>query len=101
MNQGDPEIDAFVARHSRRMMSSALYHRLKSQIESWDHEERGKAKVVAGAVLGLVVWFALMVAAALLAPGYAGLLLPVGFAAWVIFVMVLIRRHLGARRKVS
>ena len=80
-------------------MSFALYRKLRSEIESWNREERAKAKVVVGAILGLLAWFALMIAGALLAPRYAGLLLPVGFVAWIIFVIVLIRRHLGERRK--
>jgi hypothetical protein len=83
------------------MMAYALYRRLRSEIESWDREERGKAKVVAGGMLGLVVWIALLVVGALMVPRYAALLLPVGFAAWVVLVIVLIRRHLGARRRNS
>ena len=101
MNPRDPDTEAFVARHSRRMMAFALYHRLRSEIDSWDREERGKAKVVAGGILGLIAWIALVVLGAFLVPRYAALLLPVGFVAWVVLVIVLIRRHLGARRRNS
>jgi cobalamin biosynthesis protein CobD/CbiB len=101
MSQDDIDTEAFVARQSRRMMSFAMYHKLKSIAESWDREERAKARVVAGALCGLAVWFALLVVGALLFPRYAGLLLPVGFVAWVVFVIALIRRHLGATRKGS
>ena len=99
MGEDDLDTQAFVARQSRRMMSFALYRKLRSEVESWDREERGKAKVVAGGVFGLFVWLALIVAGALLAPRYAGLLLPVGLVAWAVLVVVLIRRYLGERRK--
>jgi len=98
MTEDDIDTRAFVARQSRRMMSFALYRRLRSEIESWDREERGKARVVAGAVGGLAAWIALLIATALLQPRYAGLLLPIGLVAWVALVIVLIRRHLGERR---
>ena len=101
MNPSDPDSEAFVAHQTRRMMSFALYRKLRSEIESWDREERGKAKVVAGGILGLVVWFALIVVGALLLPRYTGLLLPIGFVAWVALVIALIRRYLGTRRKDS
>ena len=78
-------------------MSLAMYYRLRSVIDSWDEEERGKAKVIAGAIGGLLAWGVLLVVGVLLAPRYAGLLLPIGFLAWVVLVVVLIRRHLGAR----
>ena len=98
MTQKDTDTDTFVAHQSNRMMSFAMYRKLKSVVDSWDREERGKRRVVAGAAYGLVAWLAVVVVGALLAPTYSGLLVPVGFLVWVILVVALIRKHLGATR---
>jgi hypothetical protein len=77
------------------MMSSAMYLKLKAVVDSWDREERGKAKVVTGAVLGLFAWLGALILAAFYFPTYSGLIVPVGFLAWVVFVVGLIWKHLG------
>jgi len=91
----DDDAEAFVEHRSRKMMSFAVYRKLKAVVDSWNREERGKAKVAAAALYGLLAWFALLIAAALFLRAYV---LPVavgGFLAWIGFVAVLLRRHLG------
>ena len=90
------DTDPFVEHQSRRMMSFAMYWKLKSVVDSWDREERAKAKIVTGAILGLLAWLGALVLGAFYFPTYSGLLVPVGFLAWVIFVVGLIWKHLGA-----
>lgn len=99
--QKDPDTDIYVAHQSKRMMSLAMYRKLKSVVDSWDREERGKAKVVAGAAYGFVVCVALVSVGALLSPTHTGWFVPVGFLVWLVFVLTLIRRHLAAARERS
>jgi hypothetical protein len=89
------EYDKDVEHHSRRMLSFAMYRKLKSIVDGWDREERGKAKVVAAAVYALLAWLLALVVGAAFFPAYSGLLLPVGFLAWVVFVVSRIWKHLG------
>ena len=77
------------------MESFAIYRKLKAVVDSWNREERGKARVAAAALYGLLAWFALLAAAAYFLPAYA---LPVsisGFLVWIAFVGVMLRKHLG------
>ncbi len=97
----DKDTDAYVAHHSRRMLSFALYRKLKSVVDLWDREERGKAKVVAAAAYGLVVWIAFAVLGALLLPRYTLFFALVGSLVWLVFVLTLVRKHLGAPRNRS
>lgn len=60
---------------SARMFSRAIYEKLKALVSSWEREERAKAKVASGALLGLAA--------------LAGLLICVGFVLW------LMRRYLS------
>jgi hypothetical protein len=77
-----------------------MYHKLKSVVDSWNREERGKAKVVVGALYGLLAWFAAVTINAFLFPTYGGLLVPVGgFLAWAVFVVGLVWWHLGSTRR--
>jgi hypothetical protein len=93
------DTDQFVEHHSRRMMSFAMYRKLKSVVDSWDREERAKAKIVTRAVLGLLAWLGALILGAFYFPKYSGLVVPIGFLAWVVFVVGLIWKHLGAPRR--
>ena len=101
MNQEDTDPRAFVEHRSKHMMSFAMYRKLKAVVDSWEREERGKARVAATALAGLAIWFALLVASALLLPSHASLIAIAGFLVWVGFVAALIRKHLGAPRSSS
>ena len=79
-------------------MSFAMYRKIKSIVDAWNREERGKARVAAGAACALLVWLALFVAAAFFVPAYSILISLIGFLAWIVFVLMLIRRYLGAPR---
>ena len=91
----DNESGEFVQRQSGRMMSFAVYRKLKAVVDSWEREERGKARVVAAALVGLGLWFALVVASAFFLPVYSVLISIAGFLVWIGLVAVLIRKHLG------
>lgn len=101
MSQDDGDTDAFLERRSRQLMSFAVYRKLKAIVESWEREERGKARVAAGALYGLLLWFALLAGSALVLPAYAPLISIVGFLVWIGFVAALIRKHLGTPRSSS
>lgn len=47
MDQEDADTRAFVEHRSKRMMSFAMYRKLKAVVDSWEREERGKARVAA------------------------------------------------------
>jgi len=96
MMQKDTETDAYVAHQAKRMLSFAMYRKLKSVVDSWEREERAKAKVVAGAAYGLVVWIALVVIAALLLPRFTLLFALGATLVWLVFVITLMRKHLRA-----
>jgi len=86
----DDDDGVFVERRSRQMESFAIYRKLKAVVDSWNREERGKARVAAAALYGLLAWFALLAAAAYFLPAYA---LPVsiaGFLVWIAFVAVML-----------
>jgi hypothetical protein len=89
------EYDKDVAHHSRRMMSSAMYRKLKSVVDAWDRQERGKARVVAAAAYGLLAWLLAFIVGATFFPAYSGLLLALGLLAWLVFVVSRIWKHLG------
>ena len=89
------EPDKDIEHHSRRMMSSVMYRKLKAVVDAWDREERGKAKVVAAAVYGLLVWLLALLVGAAFFPAYSGLVLSMGFLAWVVFVVGRIWKHFG------
>ena len=80
-------------------MSLAMYRKLKAVVDSWDREERAKAKILVGAVCGLFAWFAVLILGAFYFPAYAGLMVPIGFVAWVVLVVGLIWKHLRAPRR--
>jgi hypothetical protein len=94
MKPKDPEIELFIEQHSRNMMSSAIYHKLKMAADQWGSEERAKTKAAAAAINGVIVWLAVLVVAAFLLPTYGGVFFILGFFAWVGFVITLIFRHL-------
>jgi len=98
MSQIDRETQAFVEQQSKRMMSFAMYRRLKTVVDLWVHDERGKARVAAGALYGLIVLLAVLVLSAFVFPTYGALALVIGFPAWIVLVVILIRKHLGAPR---
>ena len=91
--------DAFVAQQSRRMMSMAMYRKLRSVVDSLEREERAKASIVAGAAYALLVWIALVIVGFLLFPAHAAWFVPAGFLAWLALVVNLMHRHLGAIRE--
>ena len=95
MSQENDDASALVERQSKHMMSFAVYRKLKAVVDSWEREERGKARVVAAALIGLALWFALVVASAFFLPVYSVLISIAGFLVWIGFVAVLIRKHLG------
>jgi hypothetical protein len=95
MSQDNDDAGALVERQSKHMMSSAIYRKLRAVVDSWEREERGKARVVAAALIGLALWFCLVVASAFLLPAYSALLSIAGFLVWIGFVAVLMRKHLG------
>ena len=96
--QKDAETEAYLAQQARRMLSFAMYRKLKSVVDSWEREERGKTPVVAGAAYGLAVWILLVLVGALLLPRFTVLFALVGSLVWLAFVVMLIRKHLGAQR---
>jgi len=98
MSPKDPDTHTFVEHRSRRMMSFAIYHKLKSLSDGWNREERGKAKVAAGAIVGLLVLFSLIVVGVRVLARDAIFLVPIGFVAWLVLIVVLIRKYLGAKR---
>jgi len=81
------------------MMSFAMYRKLKSAVDAWKHEERGKAKVAAGAAYALAAWLALSAAGVIFLPAYWIAILLAGFLLWTGFVTALMRKHLGAPRR--
>jgi hypothetical protein len=54
-----------------------------------------KAKVAAAAACGLLVWCLALVVAAMFFPVYSGLVLSIGFLAWVVFVVGRLWKHFG------
>ena len=90
----DPEHDP-IEHGSRRLMSRAMYARLKAVVDSWEREERANEKIAARAVGSLVVLAVAAVVAYRFLPYFFDLVLWGGFAAWIVYVVVLIRRHLG------
>lgn len=95
MSSEDSESGDFVQHRSGRMMSFAVYRKLKAVVDSWEREERGKARVATGALIGLVLWLCLLAGSALLLPAHAVLISIAGFLVWIGFVAGLIRKHLG------
>jgi hypothetical protein len=95
MSQENDDAGALVERQSKHMMSFAIYRKLKGVVDSWNREERGKARVVAAALVGLGLWFALVVASAFFLSAYSVLISIAGFLVWIGFVAVLMRKHLG------
>lgn len=54
-----------------------------------------KARVAAAAVCGLLVWLLAFATGAMFFPAYSGLVLSIGFLAWIVFVVGRIWKHLG------
>ena len=96
---GEKDFDPFVEHQSKRMMSFALYGKVKSLVDSWNREERAKARIIVLAMCGLLAWLAAIIVGAIFFPRYAGLLVPIGFLAWVVYVVGLIWKHLSAPRR--
>ncbi len=101
MDQEDTDTRAFVEHRSKHVMSFAMYRKLKAVVDSWEREERGKARVAAGALYGLLLWFSLLAGSALVLPAYAPLISIAAFLVWIGFVAALIRKHLGTPRRSS
>lgn len=76
------------------LASLALFRRLKAMVDSWEREERGKARVAMGALLGLAVLAGATALAVIWQPAYWDRVLSVGFLIWVVAVLLLMRRHL-------
>ncbi len=90
----DREAFPEVEEGARRLASLALFRRLKAIVDSWEREERGKARVAMGALLGLAVLAGATALAVLWQPAYWDRVLSLGFLIWVIAVLLLMRRHL-------
>ena len=75
--------------------SRAMYAKLKAVVDSWEREERANQKIAARAVGALILLAAASIAAYRFLPYFFDLVLWGGFAAWVVYVFVLMRRHLG------
>ena len=99
MSENDREWKSDVEHRSRRMFSAAMYRRLKAIVDSWRHEERAKARIAIGSLIGLLVWLLLVFVSVPLLGREAATLVVFGFVAWVVFVVFLIRRHLGETRE--
>jgi F0F1-type ATP synthase assembly protein I len=97
MEQNDDEIRDYVRFKSSRLMSAALYERLKAVIQSREREERAKSKVLSGALLGLLVLVVFSVLVAVGIRRFANSLILGGFCIWIVYFVVLMRRHLGKR----
>jgi hypothetical protein len=95
--QTEEETNEYVRAKTDRMLAPPIYRRLRAIVSSWDREERGKARVIAGAGIGFV---ALALVATLFGawrPEYAGYSFVLGFPFWVALVSWLMYRHLGRR----
>jgi hypothetical protein len=91
----EAEADEYVRSKTDRMLAFPIYSRLRAIVSSWDREERGKAKIVAGAAVGFVVLGLVAVLFGTWRPEYAGYSFVLGFPVWVGFVLWLMFRHLG------
>lgn len=99
MTDEDAEARAYVQAKSARMLSRAIYLKLKAVVSSWEREERGKARVASGALLGLLALAAVAMGFGVWRAEYAVVSLLAGFAIWVCFVFWLMRLHLGRERR--
>ena len=97
MSENEREWKSDLEHRSRRMFSAAMYRRLKAIVDSWRHEERARARIAIGGFVGLLVWVLLVFVSVPLLGREAAYLVVFGFLAWVVFVVFLIRRHLGRR----
>jgi hypothetical protein len=77
------------------MMSAAMHHKLKSVVDSWQREEKGKAEVLSQAGYSLLVLAGGTGLSAFFLPIAWPWALAIGFAAWVAYVMWLVHEHLG------
>lgn len=94
MTRVDRDVRAEEANHSRRVVSFAIFRRMKAIVESWEREERGKARVALGALAGLAVLAVATALAALWQPGRWDELLLLGLLIWVGAVLLLMRKYL-------
>ena len=93
--QEEADVRDHVREKSARLFSRAVYQKLRNLVGSWEREERGKTKVVIGALVGLVVLGAFAAAIVLWRPEYGGFSFLLGFLAWIVFAFWLMHRHLG------
>lgn len=99
MEQNDDEIREYVRFKSARLMSAAIYEKLKAVVLAREREEHGKSMVVSRALMGLLALSVFAVLVALGTQQYAGLWIAGGFLVWVAFVIALMRRHLDSQTK--
>lgn len=93
----DPEVHEYVRVQSARMLSLPMYRRLAAVVSSWEHEERGKARVASGALAGLAVLGVLAAAAGAWRFHYAGYVLLIALPVWMAFVFRLMHVNLARR----
>jgi hypothetical protein len=91
------ELHEYVARKTARMHAGAIYRRLKSTVDAWQHEERAKTRV---AVQSLV-WFLLVMSAAIVFGSLAGIgalgTLSIGFIVWFAIVLAVMAEQLARK----
>lgn len=90
---GDPNDP--IGHGSRRLMSRAMYAKLKAMVDSWEREERAREKIAARAIGSFIILAVASVAAYRFLPYFFDLLLWGGFVAWIAYVILLMRRHLA------
>ena len=94
MEPVDDEIRDYVRFKASRLMSVAVYQKLKAAVISHQREEYAKSKVLTGALWGLLALFVFSIVVTILLRPYAGYMFLGAFFIWVAYVLVLMRRHL-------
>lgn len=90
----DPGHDP-IGHGSRRLMSRAMYAKLKAMVDSWEREERAREKIAARAIGSLIVLAVASIAAYRFLPYFFDLVLWGGFLVWIAYVILLMRLHLA------
>lgn len=91
------ELREYVARKSARMYAGAIYRRLKAMVDGWREEERAKA----GVAVESIVWFLLVMSAALVLGRMAGIgalgTLAAGFIVWFGIVLAVMAEQFSRK----
>ena len=91
------ELREYVARKGAHMYAGAIYRRLKATVDGWRHEERAKAEVAVESIL----WFLLVMSAALVLGRLAGIgalgTLAIGFIVWFAIVLAVMAEQLARK----